>query len=112
MQLPRAVPGASGPDDRTVPGDSSPLLRAPERAQAQQLRLAAQANAQDTRSRTLQAQGQALKELRDAGLIIGAQPEDVLADLRAATETVLEQTAESNETFRRVLDGAKRFVRE
>lgn len=78
----------------------------------EQLRLAAQASTQDTYSRNLQAQGQALKELRDAGLTIGSLPEEVLTDLRAATEAVLEQTAMSNATFRRVLDSLKSFVRE
>lgn len=51
-------------------------------ARKQQLRLAPQANVTDTRSRNLQAQGQALKRLRDAGLIIGSLPEAILTDLR------------------------------
>lgn len=76
-----------------------------------QIRLAALANTQNSHSRLLHKQGESLKDFQDAGIFIRTLPEDILIELLAATETVIENIASDNPRFNEVLNSVKSYVR-
>lgn len=75
------------------------------------IKTAALASTQESYSRLLKRQGEALKEIEDMGIIISEFPEDVLSDLLAPSEQVLNETASANARFDEVLDSIKEYVR-
>jgi TRAP-type mannitol/chloroaromatic compound transport system substrate-binding protein len=57
-------------------------------------------------------QGEVLRASREKGVVVSSLPEDVLRELQAVTETVLEEQADADADFRRVLESQRAFRRE
>jgi len=57
-------------------------------------------------------QGPVLRASREKGVVVSSLPVDVLRELQAVTETVLEEQATANADFRRVLESQRAFSRD
>lgn len=75
------------------------------------IKAAALASTQESYARLLKRQGEAIKEIEDAGVKIDEFSEEILTDLLVATESVLEEKAATNPRFDEVLSSMKKYVR-